>query len=112
MSRPAPAIHGARSGVESRQLASSGQSSFATDYSSPRPTNSSIKSRRRVVFRVLIVVVVRHLGVDAVQDEAENIHLALVERVQGVLGHARGGEAGTNDHEAAVEIRRKGRRVV
>lgn len=39
----------------------------------------------RVVLRIPVVVVVRHLGIEAVQNQPEDIHLSLVERVDRVL---------------------------
>jgi len=41
-----------------------------------------------VVLRILVIVVIRHLRIDAIENKAEDIHLALVERIQGVSSTA------------------------
>ena len=58
-----------------------------------------------VILWIPVVVVVRHLGIDGVEDEAEDVDLALVEGVKGVFRQPGGGELRADDHEGAVEIR-------
>src|SRR3954469_24488115 len=43
---------------------------------------------RRVVFRILVVVVIRHVGIDAIEHETEDVDLALIEHVQRLLREA------------------------